>query len=296
MLKRKNLRRKIETTGIFEFWLLDVRRALSRAVVGCWLLVVSGVPIALPVRGALAAEWAEIRERGTLIVAVKDNVRPWGFRDEMGNLQGLEIDMARKLAEDLLGDRAAVILQPVSNAERLNVAIAGEVDLTIARVGNTPSRSRLVNFSRYYYLDSTGFVTRTPNIRSRLDLQYRKVAVLEGSRTIAIVRHALPEAQLIGVESYWEALALLNAGEAVAFAGDRSLLTGWVQEYPQYRLLRDRLGGTPLAIVIPKGLRHSELYLLVNDAIARWQDSGWLQERIDYWGLGNLSEPEENWQ
>ncbi|MEM9538503.1 MAG: transporter substrate-binding domain-containing protein [Cyanobacteria bacterium P01_E01_bin.42] len=262
-------------------------------VVSCWLPALSEAEVLgvgfwpFPGREVFAAELAEIRERGRLVVAVKDNLRPLGFRDEQGNLQGLEIDIARKLAEELLGDRNALILQPVSNAERLNVAIAGEVDLTIARVGTTPSRSRLVNFSRYYYLDSTGFVTREPNIRSRVDLRSRRVAVLEGSSTIAIIRHALPEAQLLGVSSYREALRVLEAGEAIAFAGDRSLLMGWVQEYPQYRLLCDRLGGIPLAVVLPKGLQNSELYLQVNQAIAKWQDSGWLQDRIDYWGLSN---------
>jgi polar amino acid transport system substrate-binding protein len=260
------------------------------------LIIGTGVNrnVVFPIQGALAAEWGEIQERGQLIVGIKDNLRPLGFRDEEGNLQGLEIDIARKLAEELLGDRDAVVLQPVTNTERLNMAISGEVDITIARVGTTPSRSRLVNFSRYYYLDSTGFVTRDANLRSRVDLKFRKVAILEGSSTIAIVRYALPEVQLVGVESYREAFMLLETGEAVAFAGDRSVLTGWVQEYPQYRLMRDRLGGTPLAIVVPKGLQYGELYLQVNAAIARWQDSGWLQERIDYWGLGNLSEPEEN--
>ncbi|MEA5471623.1 transporter substrate-binding domain-containing protein [Spirulina sp. 06S082] len=278
ILKKVNSRQKRKKTGIFKSLLL---------IFGCWLLTVEGIS---------AAELAEILERGQLIVGVKDNLRPLGFRDGEGNLQGLEIDIARKLAEELFGDRNAIILQPVTNAERLNAAIAQEVDLTIARVGVNSSRSRLINFSRYYYFDSTGFITREANINSRIDLKYRKVAVLERSSTIAIVRHAIPEVQLMGVKSYQEALTLLEAGEIAAFAGDRSLLTGWVQEYPQYRVLRDRLGGIPLAIVVPKGLKHSELYLYVNDAIARWQDSGWLQDRINYWGLGNFPEGEENGQ
>jgi len=37
-----------------------------------------------------SAELDEIEERGKLIVAVKDNLRPLGFRDAAGNLQGLE--------------------------------------------------------------------------------------------------------------------------------------------------------------------------------------------------------------
>ncbi len=278
MWKKVNSRQKRKKTGIFKSLFL---------IVGFWFLTVEGLS---------AAELAEILERGQLIVGVKDNLRPLGFRDEEGNLQGLEIDIARKLAEELLGDRQGVILQPVTNAERLNAAIAQDVDLTIAHVGVNSSRSRLVNLSRYYYFDSTGFITREVGINSRIDLKHRQVAVLERSSTIAIVRHAIPEVQLVGVKSYQEALGLLEAGEIAAFAGDRSLLTGWVQEYPQYRLLRDRLGGIPLAVVVPKGLQYSELYLYVNDAIARWQDSGWLQDRINYWGLGNFPEDEENGQ
>ncbi|MGL5192033.1 MAG: transporter substrate-binding domain-containing protein, partial [Chroococcales cyanobacterium] len=50
-----------------------------------------------------AAELAEIQQRGQLIVAVKDNVRPMGFRAGNGNLQGFEIDIARRLAQELLG-------------------------------------------------------------------------------------------------------------------------------------------------------------------------------------------------
>ena len=45
----------------------------------------------------------EIEKRGYLIVAVKDNIRPWGFRDAKGNLQGWEIDLAKHLASDTFG-------------------------------------------------------------------------------------------------------------------------------------------------------------------------------------------------
>ncbi|MEM6592000.1 MAG: transporter substrate-binding domain-containing protein, partial [Cyanobacteria bacterium P01_C01_bin.73] len=47
---------------------------------------------------AAAAELEQIEQRGYLIVAVKDNWRPLGFRDEAGELAGLEIDIAKALA------------------------------------------------------------------------------------------------------------------------------------------------------------------------------------------------------
>ncbi len=68
-----------------------------------------------------SAELEEIERRGELIVAVKDNLRPLGFRDANGKLQGLEIDLARRLAEELLGNPDAVVLQPVTNRDRLTV-------------------------------------------------------------------------------------------------------------------------------------------------------------------------------
>ncbi|NEO25633.1 MAG: transporter substrate-binding domain-containing protein [Kamptonema sp. SIO4C4] len=233
----------------------------------------------------VATELTEIQRRGKMVIAVKDNVRPLGFRDETGALQGLEIEIARKLAEELLGSAEAVVLQPVRNENRLESVMEGDVDLAIAHLTATTARSRLVNFSRYYYLNSTSFVTLNPNLQRLNDLQGQTVAVLEQSSTIATVRHALPNIQLLGVESYQEALQALETGEATVFAGDRAVLVGWIQDYPQYRLLPVRLGLSPLAIALPKGRQHSELYLRVNAAIAQWENSGWLQERREYWGL-----------
>lgn len=227
----------------------------------------------------------EIKQRGELTVAVKDNLRPLGFRGADGNLQGLEIDIAKRLAEEILGNPDAVVLQPVQNVDRLNVVLEGKVDLAIARVTATDSRSRLVDFSPYYYLDGTGFVTKDTSISRLSDLSTKTIALLNGSSTIAVVKHALPAAKFVGVDSYQEALALLEKGEADAFAADNSVLTGWIQDYPEYRMLPVRLSGEALCIVMPRGLQYSDLRLRVNQAIVRWKAEGWLTERITAWGL-----------
>lgn len=232
-----------------------------------------------------ARELSEIEAEGELKIAVKDNLRPLGFTDREGNLVGLEIDIARKLAEELLGDSEAVEFLAVNNQERLQVVLEDEVDLAIARVSVTTPRARIVDFSPYYYLDGTGIITNNSEIKSVDDLAFSKIAVLEKSGTIAVVRNRLPSADLVGVESYQEALELIENGGADAFAGDRSVLTGWVQEYPSYTLLPARLSGAALAIVMPKGLQYQELRSKVDSAIAEWKKSGWLQERIEYWGL-----------
>ncbi len=249
-----------------------------------------------------AAELKEIQQRGHLIVAVKDNLRPLGFRDATGQLRGLEIEIAQRLAQELLGRPEAVVLKPVTNSARLSVLLEGQVDLTIAQVTATAARSRLVNFSPPYYIDGLGIITRNASVQKLADLAGQRVAVLNGSSAIATLRFILPTVKLVGVSSYQAgrfslgdaARTQLESGSLIAFAGDTSVLTGWIQAAPQYDRLPFFLSADPLCVVLPKGLQYEALRQRVNSAIARWQSEGWLQARIRYWGLPNNNLLKEN--
>jgi polar amino acid transport system substrate-binding protein len=232
-----------------------------------------------------AAEMSEIQRRGYLNIAVKDNLRPLGFRDASGNLQGLEIDLAQRLAEDLLGKKNALKLQPVANRDRLSQVLDHKVDLAIARITATESRARLVNFSVPYYLDSAILVTKNTFLERLIDLKQRKIALLRNSSTIGRVKYFIPNAELVGVNSYEEGRSLLENNTVDAFAADGSVLSGLVQQYPEYRLLPIKLSTEPLCVVMPKGLQYDELRRKVNEAIAGYLASGWLEERVKHWGL-----------
>lgn len=227
----------------------------------------------------------EIQQRRKLVVAIKDNLPPLGFRDRNGNLQGLEIDIARKLAEEIFNKSDSIDFIPVSNQNRLKVVIDGTVDISIAKVTITPTRSRVIDFSRSYYLDGTGIITDRVNILKTQDLIGKKVAVLKNSTTISTLQYITPQAQLIGVDSYQQAREFLAAGKVVAIGADRSILIGWLTAESKYRVLPDKLSSEALGIVIPKGVKYQALQDLVNRSIERWQANGWLQERIQYWGL-----------
>jgi len=243
-----------------------------------WLLA---QVFALPSR---AATLSEIQARGRLIVAVKDNLPPLGFLRD-GELAGLEIDLARQLVIDLLGNATEVTFVPVRNDRRLATLLESEVDLVIARMTATPARARLVDFSLPYYFDGTAFVTKDPTIDRLGNLLRQPVAVLNGSSTIATVRSLLPSAVLVGASSYQEALTLLESNRAIAFAADASVLTGWVQEFPSYRLISQLISAEALSVAMPKGNRYSDLRERVNGSIDRLRETGWLGDRLRMWGL-----------
>ncbi|MEM8503280.1 MAG: transporter substrate-binding domain-containing protein [Cyanobacteria bacterium P01_D01_bin.1] len=268
---------------------LMVRKLLAR--VGLML----GAQLLLPafeLAPVLAAELSEIRDRGYLIVAVKDNRPPMGFLDESEQFSGFEIDIARRLAAELLGDENAIELVPTANVDRLNAVIEDQVDMAIASLTITEPRRRIISFSDPYYLDGTAFVPRLPTanspaIRTLQDLQLGTIAVLDRSSTVAQVRYILPSAQLIGVDTYLEGQALVASGEVDAFAGDASVLTGWTRDgaLTDYELLPSIISVEPLAIAIPKGQQYSTLQAEVNAAIQRWYAEEWLQARAEFWGL-----------
>jgi polar amino acid transport system substrate-binding protein len=73
---------------------LNEPRILRIQAVGVSNLVLSGIFVLILCwlgmgNIANAAQLPEIQQRGYLNIAVKDNLRPLGFRDANGNLQGL---------------------------------------------------------------------------------------------------------------------------------------------------------------------------------------------------------------
>lgn len=230
-----------------------------------------------------AAEWPEIVRRGHLIVAVKENLRPLGFRDRQGQLQGFEIDLARQLAQELLGDATAVVLKPVLNQDRLTAVVNGDVDVAIANIALTENRRRIVNFSLPYHTSATQLITQTPQMRDAKDLQ--TIAVLQHSRNIAVLKSAFPNARLMGIRTYQDAVTHLEAQTADAFAGDQAILIGWRQTDSAYRIIGQPLARQPLAIALPKGLQYTSLLDKINQTLDQLSQSGWLAQRLQHWGL-----------
>lgn len=253
---------------------------------GVWAIVLSS---SLVINGLFfpvsARTLAEIQSSGRLIVGVKDNLRPLGYRNEQGQLQGFEIDLAHQLAQELLGDENAVDFVPVSNQNRLAMVYNQEVDIVVAGVSLTESRLRVVNLSLPYYQNSTSFITLDSSLTELNQLHHVSIAILEGSDTFFLIQSLFPAAHMILVNSYQSAKDLLDSGQVQAFAGDTTILTGWVQDYPQYHRLQQTLGGELLSIVMPKGLQYRTLRDDINHIVDRLKNQGWLQEHQQKWGL-----------
>lgn len=250
-----------------------------------WVLMV-GCTVGPLCLAAAASPLETIQQRGYLIVAVKDNLKPLSFRDQQGNLSGLEIDLARALASALFNDAQAVKFIPVLNQERLSVLKDDRADLVIANWSITLPRARTVDFSTPYLQTSLGILLRqSSSINSLKDLENSRLAVVADSSSHQALHLWLPGAELVLVRSYIEGYEALTRGEVSGFAADNTVLSGWLQNQADYRLLPSTLDGAGLAIGMPRGLATGRLRDWVNAQLEQLRKQGWLDRHAVAWGL-----------
>ena len=66
-----------------------------------------------------------IRQRGRLIVGIDQSTNLFSFRDPVsGQLQGFDVDIAREIARDLVGDPDKVEFRLLTSPERISAAAA----------------------------------------------------------------------------------------------------------------------------------------------------------------------------
>lgn len=246
-----------------------------------------------------SADLQTIRDRGFLSVAVHGDRFPLSFRDAAGHWSGFEVEMAQTLALELFGKRDAVKFISVTNSDRLRVVADGQVDLAIASITATPSRSRWVTFSSPYYFERSAIVvqdnlpqnrpsqnsSQNSLVRTIGDLRGQSIAVLKNSSAMDALMSQRLGLILVEVESYAEGWSKLRSGQVRALAGDRVMVLGAMQKDSNLRLLRDEFGLYPMAIAMPKGAQYASFREKVQNVVDRWQRSGWLQEQWHRWNL-----------
>lgn len=94
-------------------------------------------------------------EKRKLIVGVDQNSYRWGYRDPnsgvSGKLEGFDIDLVHRIAEEILGDRNAVQFKAIPTDQRIPAIQAGRVDMVVRTMTINCARIQDVAFSAPYF-------------------------------------------------------------------------------------------------------------------------------------------------
>ena len=226
-----------------------------------------------------------------LRVGTKVDVPGFGFQNpETGNVEGLEVDVARELAARIKGDANALELTGVNATTRGAMLDNGALDAALATFTITEDRRRSYDFSRPYYIDTIGvLVKKDSGIEDLVDLDGKTVGVALSATTKDKLREA---ADALGITlnfaeyaTYPEIKIALVVGRVDAFSVDRSILLGYQDDTT--RLLDTQFAPQEYGVATAKG---SELTGQVDAAIAAMEADGTLTSLKERWGLSLVTE------
>ncbi|WP_309096527.1 glutamate ABC transporter substrate-binding protein [Streptomyces sp.] len=94
-------------------------------------------------------------EKRKLVVGVDQNSYRWGYRNpnsgETAELEGFDIDLVHRIAEDILGDAKAVQFKAIPTDQRIPAIQAGRVDMVVRTMTINCARIEDVAFSAPYF-------------------------------------------------------------------------------------------------------------------------------------------------
>lgn len=233
-----------------------------------------------------------IIDRGVLRVGVKQDVPNFGFKNpDTGEFEGMEIEIARKIADELGVD---IEFTPVTAQTRGPLLDNGQVDMVIATFTITEERKLLYNFTTPYYTDAVGFlVNKDSGIETFTDLDGKTVGVAQGSITRKLITD-LADKYGISVSfaelgSYPELSVSLRAHRIDSFSVDQSILSGYIGS--KSKLLDFSFSASDYGIATK--LSNKDLNAYLNSLIETWHNNGSLQAIYDANGLKPVTETDE---
>lgn len=228
---------------------------------------------------------AQIKERGSIIVAMEGTWAPWTYHDEDDNLVGYDVEVAQNIAEKL-----GVEVEFIEGAwDGLLAGLdAGRYDIMVNGVGVTEERAEKYNFSTPYAYNKTAVIVRGDydEISSMEDLKGKKTA-----NTISSTYAAQAEAYgatVTGVDDLNQTIELLLSKRIDATLNAEVVFNDYKKEHPEADVkiatYSDQV--EEIAIPIRKGDDTVTLLNAVNDALDEMAKDGTLTELSEkYFGI-----------
>ena len=191
-------------------------------------------------------------DRGKLLVGTGSTNAPWHFEDDKGQLTGMDITMARILAKGLFDDATKVEFVKQDPAARIPNITTGKVDIVIQFMTISPARAQLVAFSRPYYVEGAALLT-APKGKLKTFKQLTaagkaaKASVLQNVDADKLVHEALPQAQVMQLDTQANVIQALDSGRVDAAVVDLSTVRWLVKR--ERRQVRRRGPQLPLHAV-----------------------------------------------
>lgn len=229
--------------------------------------------------------WKKIMDRGKLVVGVKADYKPWGFRDASGALVGMEIDMARDVAEAM---GVELVLEAVQSSNRMQFLEQGKIDMMVATMSDRADRREIVGIvGPNYYTSGTNVMSpKALALTSWDQLSGKPVCGKQGAFYNQIVEERYG-AQIVAFTGNAEAKQALRDKKCIAWVYDDSSIMSDLSsgDYPEFEMPLASEDDNPWALAVPKAEESCIFGQFMSGMQYNWHRSGRLIELEAKWGI-----------
>jgi polar amino acid transport system substrate-binding protein len=251
---------------------------IARILIGALLgLVATGA-------AAKADVLDDIKKRGTLIVGVKADYKPFGFREPSGGIIGIEPDLAADVAKKL---GVKLELVPVVSANRMEFLNQGKIDLMIATMSDKPDRRKVVQvIEPLYYSDAVNILFRKDAaVKSWTDLKGKRLCGTSGAfYNKDVAQQFGPE--IASFDGSDKPLLALKNGDCIGYLYDQTFIAGMLTEDDWkggYQMTLPGIMETPWAVAVKLG--ETNFQKALEDIHKEWMKSGRIVELEKKWNV-----------
>jgi polar amino acid transport system substrate-binding protein len=229
----------------------------------------------------------QIKQKGVLIVGVKNDYRPWGFLDPSGQIVGMEIDLAQAIAAKI-GVKLEKI--PVTAVTRMEFLRQGRIDMILATLGDTTERRKIIGMIEpNYYAGATNILApKSEHLTDWAELKGKKVCAVQGAYYNRKVSQ-LYGPDLVVFPAVPDALSALQGGNCVGFLFDDTLIVSTLSagdpRWANYEMPLPSVDPQPWAIGVRLEDLTSPFGMLLHDMSVDWHKTGLLVDEEHKWGI-----------
>ncbi|MEE1766026.1 MULTISPECIES: glutamate ABC transporter substrate-binding protein [unclassified Streptomyces] len=254
-----------------------------------------------PSRNESGPTIAEIEKRGYLRIGIDQNSFRWGYRDPNNTkadaeLEGFDIDLAHRIAEEILGDRTKVRFRAVPTNQRVHAIQEKQVDMVVRTMTINCDRMADVAFSQPYFRTGQQLLAPKSSTIKGYDKTLANKTICTAATSTAWKRLTADEEKgsLVAsaviyppVPNQLDCLVRLQLGEVDAVVTDGALAASQAAQDPTVDLKGEPF--TTEYYGVAMNLDADDLVRRVNQVLVDYLKDGW-QDSYDAWLSGTLGD------
>ncbi len=229
--------------------------------------------------------WNKVMERGKVVVGVKADYKPWGFRNTDGEIVGMEIDLAQAAADAMGVELETVAVQ---SSNRMQFLEQGKIDMMIATMSDRADRREIVGITQpNYYTSGTNIMApKALGFTNWEDLRGKPVCGKQGAfyNEVVTERYGV---NIVAFTGNAEAKQALRDRKCVAWVYDDSSIGSDLSsgDFDDFEMPLASEDDNPWGLAVPLAEKECVFGHFMSGLTFNMHQSGQLMELEAKWGI-----------